>query len=100
MSEPLFLSMSDEERERQRERLTSGGVLTQEILRTALDQLWNPPRPLAPPGYQGGRFPFGAILMTVSEPEWTVEADGWKLVIRDGAMVGLIRPGYQESWRP
>lgn len=30
-------------------------------------------------------------VYSAPDPEWTVEADGWKLIIRDGAMVGLER---------
>lgn len=67
----------------------SAGVLTPEIVAHALDELWNPPVPLPPGGYRGGREPFGTVPVTVKPPEWTVETDGYRLVIRDGAMIGL-----------
>ncbi len=33
-------------------------------------------------------------------PEWTVEADGWRLVIEDGAITGLVRAGVDVEVRP
>ena len=42
------------------------------------------------------RYPYGFITIPLgrtSAPEWTVEADGYRLVIKDGAMVGL-------EWKP
>jgi hypothetical protein len=40
------------------------------------------------------RYPYGFITIPLGrtpDPDWTVEADGWRLVIKDGAMVGLER---------
>lgn len=38
------------------------------------------------------RYPYGYIVIPLPatpDPDWTVEADGYRLVIRSGAMVGL-----------
>lgn len=88
---PLFLDLTPEERERQRQGARSSGYLTRETITRALDELWNPPRLLAPPGYLGTRQPFGTVPMASREPEWTVRAAGWRLVIENGAMTGIVR---------
>ena len=69
----------------------SAGTLSAELIRKTMDDLMNPRVPLPPVGYLGARKPFGAVRFTVADPEWTVEAGGWKLVIRNGAMLGLER---------
>jgi hypothetical protein len=78
--------------------LSEAGTLTQAIVSGALDGLWNKRWPLPPGGYAGGREPFGAVPVVTRPPEWTVEADGYRLVIKDGAMTGLewdgMVPGF------
>lgn len=89
---PLFLDLTPEQRERQQRAYRSSGYLTRDMITRALDELWNPPRVLAPPGYLGARQPFGTVPMPQPrEPEWTVRAGGWRLVIQDGAMTGIVR---------
>jgi len=76
----------------------TGGYLTQEMITAALDDLWNggniklgPGRPwdygMPPcPVYPACGPP---VPLEVPELDWTVQAGGWKLVIRDGAIRGL-----------
>ena len=73
----------------------AGGVLTPGIIARALDEMWTPRLPAPPGGYRATREPFGALPVTVKPPEWAVEAGGYRLVIRDGAMIGLE---YDEPW--
>jgi hypothetical protein len=86
--EPLFLPPGDE-------MLSgilgpAGDMLSPEVVARALDELWNKRGgPLPPGGYRGGREPFGTVPVVVRPPDWTVEADGYRLVIKDGAIVGL-----------
>ena len=71
----------------------SAGTLSAETVRRALDDLWHKRLPDPPAGYRGGREPFGSVRVTIPDAPWTVEAGGWKLIIRDGAMTGLERTG-------
>jgi hypothetical protein len=67
----------------------TAGTLTPAIVSKAIDALWNERWPPPRPGYAGGREPFGTVPVAVRPPEWTVEADGYRLVVKDGAIVGL-----------
>jgi hypothetical protein len=70
----------------------ASGTLTPDMLSRALDELWHPRYPQPPGGYRGVRYPYGSITIPLGRPpapEWTVEAGGYRLVIKDGAMVGL-----------
>ena len=73
------------------EQEITGGYLTKEIIDKALDGLWNAKyrEPWYPPGYSRYR---GIIKMIeLPDEDWTVSSGGWKLVIRNGAMKGLVR---------
>lgn len=74
------------------------GELTPEIITCALDALWHKRLPQAAPGYQGGREPFGATPATVRPPDWEVSVDGYRLVIRDGAIIGLAYDEWPYPW--
>lgn len=75
----------------------TGATLTPEILARALDELWNPrqmlPSLLRWPGWlESHATCCTPRLLSVPGLDWTVEADGYRLVIKDGAIVGLMRP--------
>ena len=64
------------------------GTLTQSMVSRALDELWaGEPFP-PPPGY------FLRCPPRPPDPEWTVSAGGYRLIIEHGAIVGL---GYGED---
>ena len=54
--------------------------------------------PAGRPGHQGGREPFGTVPVTERPPDWEVVADGYRLVIRDGAMIGLAYDEWPYPW--
>jgi hypothetical protein len=77
------------------------GTLSAETIRRAMDELWRPARFRPVPGYARGQEPFGTVPVDFRPPPhpWAVEADGWQLVIEDGAITGLRNerltvPGY------
>jgi len=84
----------------------TGSYLSDEAIKSALDALWTKtlrpydlpwedrhghiPSPRSGEGaliYPGSLDP---IPLGVPELDWTVQAGGWKLVIEDGAIRGLI----------
>ena len=67
----------------------TGGTLTPAMITRALEEMWHPRVPLPPGGYLGARKPFGAVPVKVADPEWTVEAGGYRLIIKGGAIMGL-----------
>lgn len=75
----------------------NGGCLTQEMITAALDEMWygrhGPiPSPRNSEGaliYPGGNLP--PLFCGIPELDWTVSAGGWKLVIENGAIEGIIR---------
>ena len=69
----------------------AAGTLTPALISRALDELWHKRYPLPPGGYSGARKPYGAVPAEFRDPEWTVEAGGYRLVIKGGAIVGLER---------
>lgn len=76
---------------------TTAGSLTAATVRAAMDEMRAQRWPGPPAGYAGGREPFGAVPMPPRHyPEWTVEAGGYRLVIEDGAMAGLVRVDEEE----
>lgn len=74
----------------------TGATLTPEILARALDELWNRqtlPSLLRWPGWvESHATCCTPRLLSVPDLDWTVEADGYRLVIRDGAIIGLECP--------
>lgn len=76
---------------------SGSGVFTQESLHRVFDELRNGP-PLAEyelgPACQASGEPFRNVFRRPNAwlyQDWTVEADGWRLVIEGGAMLGLVR---------
>ena len=70
----------------------TGGYLTQEMISAALDEMWYRRIPLAPAGYAvlpKSRYRDMMRELVVKDPDWTVQAGGWKLVIEGGAIRGL-----------
>jgi hypothetical protein len=85
----------------------TGTTLTSEILARALDKLWHKP---APPSLTED-FPALANLTLLCQVmlrdelvnpwkylDWTVQADGYRLVIEDGAMAGLAYDEFPWPW--
>ena len=70
------------------------GYLTPGIIASALDRLWSPPAP-EPSPYEGLRCYLNGPRYTYPDIgawrhlDWTVSADGCRLVIEDGAIIGL-----------
>jgi hypothetical protein len=85
--EPLFLPVPGDEPATAWDK--PAGYLTQEIIDQALSAAAKPMYSLPPGGYRGGRVPFGMLPVTTRPPDWTVEADGYRLIIQNGAMIGL-----------
>lgn len=66
------------------------GVFTRDWLRRLFDDLWNEPHYFLEPRLASHRELYGRTRRPKpSTPDWTVEADGWRLVIENGAMVGI-----------
>lgn len=67
------------------------GMLTPEIIRKALDQLYRGlpyrPDPWEEAVIRENEAVAGAIPQP--DPEWAVTAAGWRLVIYDGAILGI-----------
>ena len=78
----------------------AGGHLTPSIIASALDELWTrgrgpQPGPLEAGAFNGLTEYIGGLRNVIPRPnawrylDWTVSADGYRLVIEGGAIIGL-----------
>ena len=62
--------------------------LTPEIMTRALDELWRKPVPRS----------LAEVVNSWKYLDWTVQADGYRLVIKDGAIAGLACDEFPWPW--
>ena len=73
----------------------TAATLTPAILRHALDELWRGTPLRLSPREQAEAEAARVLAAAVPDPDpdWAVTADGWRLVIYDGAIAGISQEG-------